>query len=89
MILRVTGYLPVQARGALDGEHLALWCAPPGLATALPAGQSNLQMAQYLSEWHDFRPLGSRTYPKVNAAVQVRYADGKCKEGTAVSFSLR
>jgi hypothetical protein len=43
-------------------------------------------MAQHLSDWHDFRPLDSRTYPKVNAAVQVRYADGKCKEGTAVSF---
>lgn len=43
-------------------------------------------MVQYLSDWHDFRPLDSKTYPKVNAPVQVRYADGKSKEGTAVSF---
>jgi hypothetical protein len=43
-------------------------------------------MGDHLSEWHDFRPLASRTYPKVNAPVQVQYADGKCEEGMAASF---
>jgi hypothetical protein len=43
-------------------------------------------MVEHLSDWHDFRPLDPRTYPKVNAPVQVRYVDGKCKEGMADSF---
>jgi hypothetical protein len=38
-------------------------------------------MADPLSNWHDFRPLDFRTYSKVNAPVQVRYADGDCQDG--------
>ena len=43
-------------------------------------------MVEHLSDWHEFRPLDPRTYPKVNALVQVRDVDGKCKEGMADSF---
>ena len=43
-------------------------------------------MSKHLSDWHDFRLLDPGTYPKVNAPVQVRYADGKYKEGMAASF---
>ncbi len=43
-------------------------------------------MVRCLSAWHDFTPLDSQTYPKVDAPVQARYADGKYKEGMAVSF---
>ena len=43
-------------------------------------------MVRHLSDWHDFRPLDSKSYPKVNAPVQVRDADGKYREGMAASI---
>jgi hypothetical protein len=39
-----------------------------------------------LSEWHTFNPSDRKTYPKVNAPVQVRFNDGKVEEGETRMF---
>jgi hypothetical protein len=36
---------------------------------------------EYLSNWHDFNAEDRSTYPKVDAAVQVRYDSGSEAEG--------
>ena len=38
----------------------------------------------HLSDWHGFDARDTSTYPKVNAPVQIRYADG----GLAVGYTL-
>jgi hypothetical protein len=40
----------------------------------------------HLSEWHTFNPRDRKTYPKVNAPVQIRFADGKFEEGQSRMF---
>jgi hypothetical protein len=41
---------------------------------------------QHLSEWHSFNPRDFKTYPKVNAPIQVRYESGKVSEGFSRDF---
>jgi hypothetical protein len=40
----------------------------------------------HLSDWHAFNPSDRKTYPKVNAPVQVRFNDGKFEEGETLMF---
>jgi hypothetical protein len=40
----------------------------------------------HLSDWHTFNPSDRKTYPKVNAPVQVRFDDGKFEEGETRMF---
>jgi hypothetical protein len=41
---------------------------------------------EYLSNWHDFNAEDRSTYPKVDAAVQVRYDSGSEAEGYGGDF---
>jgi hypothetical protein len=41
---------------------------------------------KHLSNWHDFNPEDRSTYPKVDAAVQVRYDGGSEAEGYRDDF---
>jgi hypothetical protein len=43
----------------------------------------------HLSEWHVFDPGDRKTYPEVNALVQVRFSDGDLKEGDSRTFFPR
>ena len=40
----------------------------------------------HVSHWHTFNPSDRKTYPKVNAPVQVRFDDGKLEEGETRMF---
>jgi hypothetical protein len=40
----------------------------------------------HLSDWHTFDPSDRKTYPEVNAPVQVRFEDGKFEEGQSRMF---
>jgi hypothetical protein len=40
----------------------------------------------HVSNWHDFNPEDRSTYPKVEAAVQVRYGSGSEAEGYRDDF---
>ena len=40
----------------------------------------------HLSDWHAFDTSDRKTYPNVNAPVQVRFADGKMEEGGSQMF---
>jgi hypothetical protein len=40
----------------------------------------------HLSDWHLFDPSDRKTYPKVNAPVQVRFEDGRLEEGLSRIF---
>jgi hypothetical protein len=40
----------------------------------------------HLSDWHLFYASDRKTYPKVNAPVQVRFDDGKFEEGASRMF---
>jgi hypothetical protein len=39
-----------------------------------------------LSDWHEFDPNNRKTYPKVEAPVQVRFDDGRLEEGDSRRF---
>jgi len=41
---------------------------------------------EHLSEWHGVDVNDRSTYPKVNAPVQVKYADGSLDFGYALDF---
>lgn len=43
-------------------------------------------MEKHLSDWHVFNPSGRKSYPKVDAPVQVRFDDGRCEEGDSWMF---
>jgi hypothetical protein len=43
----------------------------------------------HLSDWHEFNPGDRRTYPKVEAPVQVRFDDGRLDEGDSQTFFPR
>jgi hypothetical protein len=43
----------------------------------------------HIGKWHNFNPADRRTYPKVDAPVQVKYADGIFTEGTAFAPFLQ
>jgi hypothetical protein len=47
----------------------------PSLLTS--SAPRRLQTMKHLSNWHDFDHSDQGTYPKVDAPVQVRYADGQ------------
>jgi hypothetical protein len=38
----------------------------------------------HLNDWHRFDPSDRKTYPKVNAAVQVKFEDVMLEEGISV-----
>ena len=40
----------------------------------------------HLSDWHLFDPSNRKTYPDAKAPVQVRFDDGKFKEGDSRMF---
>ena len=40
----------------------------------------------HLCDWHAFDPSDRKTYPKVDAPVQVRFDDGRCEEGDSRTF---
>ena len=40
----------------------------------------------HLSDWHVFNPSDRKTYPKVNAPVQVRFDSGQTEEGDSLKF---
>jgi hypothetical protein len=40
----------------------------------------------HLSDWHMFDPTDRRTYPTVDASVQVKFDDGKYEEGGSRMF---
>jgi hypothetical protein len=40
----------------------------------------------HLSDWHKFDPSARKTYPKMNAPVQVRFDDGTIEEGESRMF---
>jgi hypothetical protein len=40
----------------------------------------------HLSDWHGFDAHDSSTYPKVNAPVQIKYADGGLASGHTFDF---
>jgi hypothetical protein len=41
---------------------------------------------EHLSDWHSFDPNYRSTYPKVNAPIQVKYANGSLAEGDCRKF---
>jgi hypothetical protein len=41
---------------------------------------------EHISGFHNFNPMDSHTYPKVNAPVQVRFANGRLVEGLSPTF---
>jgi hypothetical protein len=41
---------------------------------------------KHLSDWHEFDPNDRKTYPKVEAPVQVRFDDGRTEEGGSQMF---
>jgi hypothetical protein len=43
----------------------------------------------HLSDWHVFDSTDRRTYPKVDAPVQVRFDDGGLNEGDSRTFFPR
>jgi hypothetical protein len=43
-------------------------------------------MMVHLSDWHRFNPSDRKTYPKVKAPVQVRFADETFEEGDSRMF---
>jgi hypothetical protein len=43
---------------------------------------------KHLSDWHDFEPGDQGTYPKEDAPVQVRYANGQQIEVSSVRAIL-
>jgi hypothetical protein len=43
----------------------------------------------HLSDWHVFDSTDRRTYPKVDALVQVRFDDGGLREGDSRTFFPR
>jgi hypothetical protein len=51
----------------------------------LSDGGVRLLMA-HLSDWHVFDPSDRKTYPAVDAPVQVRFDDGKLEEGDSRMF---
>ncbi len=40
----------------------------------------------HLSDWHKFDPSNRKTYPTVDAPVQVKFDDGKFEEGGSRMF---
>jgi hypothetical protein len=50
-----------------------------------PARAYHLAMA-HLSDWHKFDPSNRKTYPTVDAPVQVKFDDGKFEEGGSRMF---
>ena len=47
-------------------------------------------MEEHLSDWHVFTPSDRRTYPKVDAPVQVvRFSDGGLRAGSSSTFFHR
>jgi len=42
----------------------------------------NRRMEHFSSEWHRFNPKSAQTYPKVDAPLQVRYANGAERKGS-------
>jgi hypothetical protein len=47
-----------------------------------------LNMA-HSSDWHRFNPSDRKTYPRVNASVQVKFEDEKMEEGLSRTFFPR
>jgi hypothetical protein len=45
-----------------------------------------MNQVAHLSEWHSFDAQDHSTYPKVNAAMQVKYADGGIALGYTFDF---
>ena len=43
----------------------------------------------HLSDWNVFNPRDRKTYPKVDAPVQVRFENGKIEEGDSRIFFPR
>ena len=64
--------------------RLYVWLhLPSGGRTGLPGRRRkayNRQM-KYISEWHSFDPKSAQTYPKIDAPLQVRYANGAEQKG--------
>ena len=52
-------------------------------------GGQNVGTLHQLSIWHTFDQYDRRTYPTANASVQVKYADGRVKEGDSTMFFPR
>jgi hypothetical protein len=49
-------------------------------------GKAYTHALAHLSGWHTFNPSDRKTYPKVSAPVQIRFADGKVEEGETRMF---
>ena len=43
-------------------------------------------LVTHLSDWHLFNPSDRKTYPKVDALVQVRFDNGQMEEGDSRTF---
>jgi hypothetical protein len=68
----------------MDGCGFMFGCMPSGGCTGLPGRRRkayNRQM-KYISEWHSFDPKSAQTYPKIDAPLQVRYANGAERKGS-------
>jgi hypothetical protein len=48
----------------------------------LVAEAYNRRMEHFSSEWHRFNPKSAHTYPKIDAPLQVRYANGAERKGS-------
>lgn len=61
----------------------------------LPAGQPEPRaqasdcLVEHLSNWHAFHSRDVRTYPKVDAVLQVKFENGRIEEGIASEFFPR
>ncbi len=44
------------------------------------------QRMDHVSDWHRFEPSDRKTYPNMDAPVQVKFDDGKVEEGGSRMF---
>jgi hypothetical protein len=52
-------------------------------------GKAYTRFMEHLSDWHNFDPKVAKTYPKVDAPLQLRFADGSEMDGNLAELARR